>query len=103
MEFKERFKQTFGDRLPKNPQLSAITKRIILPVQEYVDLQKDFTFDAYNMWCAGINKGVDPNSDHLIPVQNYIESGDAKSFSELFITEHHAELEAKQATTQEEK
>lgn len=100
MEFKERLEQTFGDRLPKNPEFSAITRRIILTQKEYNDLQRDFTLSAYNKWCTGINKGVDPESSELLPFDNYLDTGDAKSFRDLFVAEREAEVEAKEAAQQ---
>lgn len=103
MEFKEIIKTTLKDKMPQNPQLSALTGRIILTLKEYNDLQIDFVHSDYNMWCTGINKKINPDSDPDLPFLNYIDDGDAKNFSELFITEHEAESEANQAAAQEEK
>lgn len=97
MEFKERIEKTFGDRLPKNPKFSVLTKRIILPDQLYLNVQKDYSFEEYNMWCAGVNKHMDPNSDSIIPVENYLETGDAERFRDLFIKESEAKLELEKA------
>ena len=102
MEFKEIIKETLGDRMPKNPKLSAITKRIILTQKEYNYLQIDFVHGDYNMWCAGMNEKINPNSDPDLPFLNYVKTGDAKNFSDLFITESEAELEAEQGKVQEE-
>jgi len=102
MEFRERLTQTLGERMPKEPKLSALTQRIILTAKEYQNLQVIFTFDAYNLWCAGVNKKVDPRSDPMIAVENFIDTGDAKNFSDLFITEREAELEVQEAKAKSE-
>jgi len=101
MEFGERLKKTLEDKLPKNLEFSVLTNRIILTQKEYNDLQIDFVHSDYNMWCAGINKKINPDSDPNLPFLNYIETGDAENFSELFITQSEADLEAEQAITQE--
>jgi len=53
--------------------------------------------------CGDKQKKINPNSDPNLPFLNYIETGDAKNFSDLFIVEHEAELEAKQAAAQKNK
>jgi len=83
---------------PEDIKLSALTKRIILTAKKYQELQILYTLGDYNKWCAGINKKADPNVDTNVAGLNYVEVGDAKNFSDLFITEHQAELEAKEAT-----
>jgi len=103
MEFKERIKQTLGDKMPKEPKLSALTGRIILTQKQYNALQDDFVHSDYNMWCAGMNKKMNPNNDPNLPFFNYIETGDAKHFHEIFSTEAEAETESQIVAAQEEK
>jgi len=97
MKFEEIIKKTLEDKMPKNPKLSALTERIILTQKEYNDLQVDFVHSDYNMWCTGMNKKINPNNDPNLSFFNYIETGDAKKFSELFATEDEAKLEAEKA------
>ena len=101
IEFKRRLEKTLGELMPKpeDIKLSAITRRIILSQGKYNQLQSIYAYKDYNMWCAGMNKHVDPSSDPMIPVENYIEVGDAQRFEDLFITEREAELEAKEIAT----
>jgi hypothetical protein len=98
MEFREILENTLGDRLPKNPRLSPVTKRVILSQEDYERLQIDFVWSDYNMWCAGVNMRVNPNSDPNLPFFNYVKTGDAKNFSDLFTTEAEAEREAEQVS-----
>ena len=86
---------------PEDIKLSALTKRIILTAKKYQELQILYTLGDYNKWCAGINKKADPNVDTNVAGLNYVEVGDAKNFSDLFITEREAELEEKEATNTE--
>ncbi len=99
LEFKKRLEQTLANEMPKpeDIKLSELTGRIILSAEKYQKLQVLYTYGDYNKWCTGVNKHVDPNSDPIIPLENYIETGDAKSFSDFFITECEARLEAKEA------
>ena len=105
MKFVEILKQELGAEWPKNPKFSAITNRIIVSQKDYARLQITFTWGNYNMWCTGMNKNIDPNKDSSDilppPVANYIESGDAKNFKDLFITENEARIEAEEAAAQE--
>ena len=108
MEFKKNLEEALGDKMPKpeDRKLSAITGRIILSAKEYQELQVELIFKGKknrNMWCAGVNKNADPNIYPIVAMDNFIEVGDAKSFSELFITEHEAEFEAKKFAAQKEK
>ena len=102
MGFQEKIRETLGSKFPENPRLSAVTKRIILSQREYSDLQDSFVHGDYNMWCTGMNKHLNPDNDPNLPYFNYIETGDAKNFSDLFIPESKATLEAKEADASEE-
>ena len=102
MNFGERIRETPGINFPENPKLSALTKRIILPQKEYNRLQEIFVHSEYNMWCTGMNKHLNPDNDPNLPYFNYIETGDAKNFSDLFIPEPKADLEAKEVAASEE-
>lgn len=99
MEFRETIKQSLGEKFPKDPKFSVVTGRIILSQEKYNALQNDFVHSDYNMWCAGINKHQNPDSDPNLPFFNYVESGDAAHFHELFCTEAEAALEAEQNAT----
>jgi hypothetical protein len=97
--FKKKLEETLGSEMPKpeDIKLSAITKRIILPVKKYQKLQELFTLGAYNMWCTGVNKNVDPNIDPNAAGLNFVEMHDAENFGDLFVTEYVAAYEAKEA------
>ena len=97
MEFKEIVKRELKDKMPRNPRLSVLTERIILTQKEYSALQKEFIRGDYNMWCAGMNKKINPNSDPNLPFFNYDETGDARNFGKLFVIESVAEEEAEKA------
>lgn len=102
IEFRKNLEKSLGDKMPKPEErkLSAITKRIILTQKEYDDLQVIYMFEGkenYNMWTAGKNKDADPSSNLIIPLDNYIETGDAQRFKDLFITENEARIEAEEA------
>jgi hypothetical protein len=94
MEFKETVRHSLGEKWPTDPKFSTKTGRIILAQKKYNSLQDSFVHSDYNMWCTGINKHNNPNNVPNLPYFNYIESGDAAHFHELFCTEAEAELEA---------
>jgi hypothetical protein len=104
IEFKKKLEETLGDKMPKpeDIKLSAITKRIILSFDKYQELQRIFTLGAYNMWCTGVNKSVDPNADPDAAGLNFVETHDAENFGDLFITEHVAAYEEKKAAAEKE-
>ncbi|MFA5751203.1 MAG: hypothetical protein WC898_02835 [Candidatus Paceibacterota bacterium] len=91
--FKEKINSTFKQKLPKNPRYSVISGRIILSQKDFCELQKEFIFSDYNMWCTGVNKNTNPIENEMLPAENYIDTGDAENFHSLFITESEAEAE----------
>ena len=97
MGFEEIVKKELKDKMPENPKRSVLTKRIILTQKQYDVLQRKFVRGSYNMWCTGVDEGIDPSTDHNLPSFHYEKVGDAKNFGDLFVLENVAEEEAEKA------